>query len=102
MAVNISDFKNFSVLPDVSDTDLQPFLDRAKAFCLRSAGLTAEPDPEDQDFSGAVYLKALALWNERDFPRPQIQDAVNMSVCERLAGVADYTKTLILSEVETQ
>ena len=102
MALSVSEFRDFAHLnpDDETDSFLQGFVNSARDFCFRSAGITTEPtDPDDlNQFKLAVYTKGLALYSERDFPRPGVMDAVDKSVIQQLSGISDYNNTFIFTD----
>lgn len=104
--INVSNFKIFAVLPDEDDTFLQGFLDSAQNFVLRLAGLDSIPEKEgtpgepDEEFKQAIFTYALFLYNSRDFVRPEIEKCTQQHVLNLIAGKANYSNRLVLTETE--
>ena len=98
--IDVANFKIYAKLPEEDDSFLQGFLDLATAFCLRVSGLNEVPMKDGVpiiEFQQAVFLYALFLFNERDFPRPGVKEAVESQVVTMLAGNTDLAGRTSLS-----
>ena len=110
----ITDFKNnFSKLADEPDTFLADFLNSAHGFIVKLSGLTEIPlvdtgatDPVSGDpvmewdirFKQAVFTRALFEFQSRDFPRPQIEQAVTDQILNLISHKTDFTERTALTE----
>lgn len=99
-----AELREFGKLEDDSDEFLQTFIDRAENFCLRLASIdslptkTGDSNVVDPEFRGGVLTYALFLYETRDFPRPQLEEAVNKQVMNQIAGQTNFADRLILTE----
>ena len=95
--VSLSDFRDFSKLSaDVeSDSEVQKFLDTAKAIVSRICAKPYSDLEDSEDLFMAIKILALSKINMRSFPSQAIMKSVNEQVLSLLGGQIDTQKQFI-------